>query len=426
MIQFLFGFLIVLFWILYGLHKKDIMSPSVILSLIYAFCVGFSFLNYELWDMENYSQQASMIIICSVLSFSFVGILYECVFYSGKSTMNTPFGQSTEIELVDKRSQVPEWFIYLNLMLCLVVDVWIFMANGGILSNREDININYPFILSLLVRYINIQGFFFACVFAKIVNFRSFRFKDLIVLFSIFSTCFVSIAQGTRITILKIMGCLGISIYLMWRKRRGWKKQIKFKTIALCSIVFVSFLFFFYFLKRYKIGDASAFTILEYLSMYISAPIKLLELFVEAPVDTSDIFGKETFVLLNYNLAELGLGEFYERHLEFRGLNNSIHLGNVYGAVRRYYSDFGLLGTIVLSGFFSYIFHKVYLKIKYSKKGKFDFTCVLYAYFFPCVLLFPIDDVFFSQLSIGLIFDLLLLYILHSLILTKRIRIKIR
>ena len=189
------------------------------------------------------------------------------------------------------------------------------------------------------------------------------------------------------------------------------KRLASAKILVNILVIFAVFLYVFYQLRTLKIGNSDNFTLESYLSLYISAPVRLFDLYLKNPVRNTGFWGSESFPTLISNFNSIGIIDgFVSRHLEFRSIGN-ISLGNVYGATRRYYSDFGILGVIGLYSLLSTIFNNLYYKIVIARKNQNYFKIIVYAYIFPVIPMLIIDDIFFSELSIGYLFNILFLYI---------------
>lgn len=431
MIEVLVLYLMFLLIVAYFAHKKDIMSPSVILIIVYILCISFSLFNWDIWNMDNYSKEATELIVLSVTIFTLVGIIMELFLYSKQKKILSKAKSIDEFASVIK---INDTVLIVNIMICIVTVVWLLIivlkTRGSIgLSNSisiENESLSIPFLLNILQRYVYIQGYFFSFVFMNNVINRKYRIKDFWILLFIFSTCFVSLLMGSRMEVLKIMACILIAGYILWRKKNGWDRNVSAKFIRIGFVSLCILIILFFQMKYFKPGDSSEFSPMYYISMYIGAPIKLFDLYIKNPIAQSMVWGKETFTTLHSNFVSLGLESIYfTRHLEFRGIDD-LSLGNVYGAPRRFYQDFGVAGLMLLFIILSIIIHKMYFKIKYSMSGKNEFRSLLYCYLFPCIPMIPIDDIFFSQLSIGFLLNILFLYLLYLIIIKKKIVIKLR
>lgn len=209
----------------------------------------------------------------------------------------------------------------------------------------------------------------------------------------------------------------------------GWNDTVNNKIIKWGSRIFGVFLISFIILAI-VLGKRNSFAELnvkEYLTKYISVGIRNFDLFLKNPV-RSDFFGQETFpgfhrILYNY----LNIGNLYATPLE--GIQfNGFSMGNIYTAFRRYYADFGLFGMLFISYLLGYFFSLAYEKIKKkSYKDQTGFGLLLFAYLSKEIFYWPIENqLLISELSVGGIFKIIILYILYLLAVKKKVKIIIR
>ena len=161
---------------------------------------------------------------------------------------------------------------------------------------------------------------------------------------------------------------------------------------------------------------------MDYITFYISGPIKLFDLFLKDPIHDSTIWGKETFVSLVGTLRDLGANiPLYLQHKEFRTYNG-VELGNVYSAYRNWFADFNLTGTFLLQALFSLFYNLYYYKIQKMDINKHKILFIIYGYMAEGLFLHPIDDWLFSMyFSVGMIIYIILFIVLY-LAITKKVK----
>lgn len=228
-----------------------------------------------------------------------------------------------------------------------------------------------------------------------------------------------SIFTGGRNPLINL-GLATIVMYFIKLRQINKINPLKFKTIfrlvlggSLALVAFSSF--------RGLVGRTSDYTTFDYLAMYIGAPIKLFDLFINGSRITHRFVGQETFTSF---LGDIGK-DVGNSNLEFRS-SNGFGLGNVYTPFRRYYSDFGITGLMVLTSLQSFIYSLYYsIIVKKRVNNGIDFFTILYSYMFVGVVYYSVDErlytYFFSRNTIkGMLFMLFFAYIL------PKIKIKIR
>ena len=112
--------------------------------------------------------------------------------------------------------------------------------------------------------------------------------------------------------------------------------------------------------------------------------------------------------------------------MEFRQ-SNGVAIGNVYGAIRRYYNDFGIGGVIVLQMIASTFFNTFYYCLKKASNNHSKFIYLFYAYLFYHVYELPIDDTFFKNfISFNMITTFIVLYIVYYIFTNVKITTRLR
>ena len=234
--------------------------------------------------------------------------------------------------------------------------------------------------------------------------------------------CLITSQRGGILIII----CSGIYLSYLFSGMTGTRKaKLNKKFMIIGIILFAGILIFFItstvFLGRYK--TYKDLNILDYLAGYVSNGIRNFDLFLKDLTVDKKLYGQETFSAIYRSIyIYLKKGEFVSRHLEFRNING-INTGNVYTAFRRYYSDFGVLGIAILSAFEGMIFTWGYFYNKRkADEGNICFNHILYTYFVYGVFFMPVDDMFYSRFTVGLIPRVILLYVLYEFIMKIKIR----
>ena len=146
------------------------------------------------------------------------------------------------------------------------------------------------------------------------------------------------------------------------------------------------------------LGRTNSYKYDYYITMYVGGSLKLFDMYVDEPIKSNDVFGKETLYGFNQIMNKLKISDYdYIKHLEFRRYKG-LFLGNIYTPFRRYYSDFGFKGIIILTFIFSIIINSFYLKVKnkmYTNNNK-DIWILLYSLIVYTLFLYSIDDQFFT------------------------------
>lgn len=409
------------------------MYPSLVLVSMYLISSVFSLYNWDIWELNNFSEEAFLIILSSVILFCVVGLIVEKFFKNKKYITNNCINPP----IINVKNSV----LFINCLICFVTICWYFievqriagasgdwlmtMANyrartsWGILDVEEDI----PIFLKQLSKYVIVQGYIFSYIIINNKLLKIYRFQDKLLYIPIMLMIAQVLINAGRLELLKFVAYNLSVYYILCHRFYGWKKNLSFRFIKKAIIIFICTLIGFCILRTI-VGRNDDLDPMYYISLYAGGSIKLFDLYIQQPVMQSTIVGKETFYNINQFISKFGYNDLsYIKHLEFRYING-VNIGNVYGALRRYYQDFGAFGNYFLVALFSGIIHIVYNKVKYSKVKGIDFLSIFYSYIFCSVCLFPIDDIFYSSIiSTTYLTNVIIMYVLYRLILKNYRRV---
>ena len=266
------------------------------------------------------------------------------------------------------------------------------------------------------------------CLFVLIHNlcFKKFYKKDILLVLVVVLDVAYSLLNSNRSDLLVILAETVYLIYFFWDIRTGWRKDVNKKIIYLGARYLTAFIMIFLVLavllgRRQSISELN---VIDYVTIYISSGIRNFDLFIQSFRGTNEIVGRETFFPLNRLLYNVfGIGEFYSIGLEFNSISG-INIGNIYTAFRRYYSDFGIMGVMILPGILGFFFSSVYNRVKvYAKNGQISFQMILLSYLSSSLFYMPIEDRFFIyDLALSRIAMYILMYILFKYIIEGRLR----
>lgn len=227
---------------------------------------------------------------------------------------------------------------------------------------------------------------------------------------------------GARMGMVNIVIAIAVAAFVFLYKRNNLNSKVR---IAL-KYIFISILLFFLFYYIAKIlGRSFNLSIMDYLSIYIGAPLKLLDMYLQDPHTLNNMWGEETFYFANRFLGKYGLVNIshdYSVHLEFRYINGH-RLGNVYTAYRRWINDFGIVGFILGQIGFSIFHNWLYKKISnlQEKNGR---LAVLYLFFSNTLFLHFFDDRLYRNVfCTAFVIYILLIHFLYMYLVENRIKI---
>lgn len=188
----------------------------------------------------------------------------------------------------------------------------------------------------------------------------------------------------------------------------------KFKHLIIFFILSISvFVIIDIFLRGSIYG--TSWTIFEQLSRYFGSPIYGLDIYLSNPQRALNFYDYETFTSFYEIISRFNPNiSFQNNALEFVFINgNPRYFTNVYGAFRRYFHDFGYLGSLSLMLFFGFIytmFHKMYL----TKNIYIKILYPMLAY--PILFMFFEERIMNDVVTLNMIIVIVFTYFFHKLV----------
>lgn len=436
MLYFFWFFIIVLFFITYIVCNKDILAPSVLACIMYIVCTMFAIINIKSWNIV-YQTKTCIIMIVGIISFVIPSFLYCKRIKKNGNDFKEP------LKIIKADKKVLYFLIILDVVITLfyIKEVYRISIIGG--NNLGIFGMAYYYriytamnseaetLSTLMNQFLKVGralGFVSIFIFSyNTVIDKNFK-RDKIYLIFVILTALQNLIGGGRGYILWLIST-GFSImYFTNMKMYNWEKTLSYKYIKngiiLLLIVFVGF----YFLKYLvRIGN-TVNSLVDYISYYAGGSIQNFNLYImDPPIGTNKIWGQETFIGLNTTLHKFGIIDISNvyltnSNLEFR-INGNVSTGNVYGAIRRYYNDFGLLGVIILQIICSIFYNSYYYKLKKIPNKKCQWHILFYSYLLYHIYEMPIDDTFFkSYISFNMLTTFIVLYVVYYIMVNVKIK----
>ena len=422
--------LIILLIILWGFSwlslGKDFFQPSCLVNLSFLATVFCALLMKSQWRYE-YHLVTIWIIFLGLISIYIANLF----FYKYQNVFKKNRVQQTEALTVTKVSVVLCALMVGVQIVGIVLYGWeiLRIAGGGnsisaIMSAfRNSVSygteqsvsfvatqfLNVSFVICLVSLYILIKN-------ALLQGLKgSIRFLLPIVLY-VFGSLMTGGRFGTLIIITAGITMYAVLYHRVFSRRFTWK--IRFKIALFVILALVAFYFVRELIGRTSVSSQNQ-NFVEYIGTYVGGALPLFDMYLQDPVASSAIIGKETFYAINSQLIEWGLidVEQYLTHLEFRSING-YSLGNVYTGFRRNIQDFGILGMFILQFVFSSIMSGFYNKIKRNSS---EYSIILYCSIAYVLFLHGVNDNFYTRvISFGELVIIILLYLAYSCLIRKR------
>lgn len=425
MLYLLFVFSIFLMICTYLLCNRDILAPSVLAIIMYTISIGFALINVKSWGID-YSVKTFFVMLVGMLAF-----ILPCIFFN-KNKKNKPI-KSTPI-CVDKKILLIFLLLDIIITFFYIKEVYAISLLGGnnlglfgmayyyrtytaVNSDAESLST----LMNQLLKLGRAMGFCSIFILSYNHQFKNIDKKsNKYLAFIVFLTALQNLIGGGRGYILWMIGTSFSVVYFSDMKNNNWQKAISFRYIKKGILILCLSLIGFYFLKYLiRLGN-SVNSIIDYISYYIGGSIQNFNLYIQSPPTNSKmIIGQETFTGLYSTLQKFGIVDvsniyLTNTNLEFR-TSNGMTIGNVYGAIRRYYNDFGIIGVFLLQFICSLFYNIFYSKLKkINNEKKFRWKMFFYSYLLYHIYEIAIDDCFFKNyISFNMVTSFFVLYVVY-------------
>lgn len=437
--------LIVFFIMLYLTFKKfdkDIIAPPVVLVAGYTLSIACAAVNVKNWGIDLHLN-TFFVLLYGTLLFVITG-------YAVKKWMEKRASCEAAVRQKFNAISIDIKYLYVYIAFqVLVMLIWVWniysvtdsLGQYNSLAERmvafrqwssygTDWISNYFYVF---LNQFNQISMISPYLFLYIIVYNYFANKNLHNATFLFISIILSIMQilltGGRLNVIALFlsGCLYYFLFYYKYYNRRFLIDRKF-LIKLFILLICGGIGFFY--AKVIVGrgdDINIGDIIPYLTMYVGGPIQLLDIFLQKPIEVSDIWGKEVFSTLNFQLIRFGILNIdpYIIHLEFRTAETGAFLGNIYTAYRSYIYDFGFIGLtilpIIFSGFVNYLYYMVIYKCKFSKV---NLMFLFYSSIFWVIFFDFVRSFFFSAICSFIVIKQLIFLIILTAIFVKNFRIR--
>jgi len=424
-------FVAFLFLMSFLVFDRDIMQPTVFLSMFFLAGALFAFYKYQYWQLYEFQAETFKILALGLFSFAFGSFLARTpttrrIVYGAPGNR---LGEEPSAWAVDINSVI----LTLSLLFCLMTAL-LFVANFGrrvfstdifqmiiqYKESRSDLESRMPTYLNIMFKMLCVLAHVQLFVFLHNIIKRRIIPKDFFLLLPALTYGSLSILGANRGNVLILILDAFAAWYVLFSrikpKRFNLTRKFLQKSFTY-ALIFLVLFWGFMLVTREKTTTSPLDSFLTYVCAYFSGPLASLNLYVRQGGTPCDWWGQETFITLNNNLHSLfGIGAHSDRFLEFRsGFGYSTV--NIYTSFRRFYHDFGVIGVIMLSSIQGVLTSKLYYRSRLPVQSRWhfrpqhisiatspsspihlvDFTLVFYSFFFYTIPYTLTDEFFFSS-----------------------------
>lgn len=437
---------VVFFAFAYFFSHKDIMSPSVVMVIMFLASTGFAAGNLKKWQ-SDFSFEALMIISSGLFVFILTDVLIaNASLKKGVRTSEQSITYTNNTGVIEALNIKTIAVLFWILFDCITVYLYYRQVHrivGGNFSSFASIIAQYrrigiaelaggnstsiSGIINQLNRFVIASGY--ASAFILINNKISKKKKELknigLVIIIVLSLM-PSIIVASRGQILKFICACGIEWYILWQIKNGWRKSPSFKLIRWGILIIAAGVPAFYYSLN-LIGRAGGLklNLLEYTSLFLGGSIVLFSKYIADPVPTV-LVGEESLTSILKIFSSFGLiDKTNSYNLEFRKLG--VSSSNVYTFFRRPFHDFGLIGMYIFVICIAVVMCSIYHKrIKYEvKSSRLNRWIMLYGYLFYWIFVSSILQYSVNLISAGTVLIMICIYFVFFTITNNTIKIKV-
>lgn len=238
-----------------------------------------------------------------------------------------------------------------------------------------------------------------------------------------FITSFIStLLEGSRgYALLLLVGML--ILYFVLQNQNKGKRRLNYSQIIrlVLSVIVIAGLFNLYI--SIAGVDTGVNNTWEYISIYLGAPIKNLDTYLQGSIKQSNIFGLHTLGSTYSWLSERFGFNFQTNNLLLFKSSNGHGLGNVYTIFQNLITDFNIIGTFIFIFLMGCLVETLYIKAEHKTKY-ISLNKISYMYIIPTIALSFFSNKFAENvLNINFLYALLSWYLTSQLL---KLKVRIR
>ena len=421
--------IIIIFFIFIYKHKKDLLCPSIVITIGYILTSLCGLYNYKKWQ-SNISFIVILSVILGLVSFYFGDLLIEqmykkktnsfvhnklCFSNQLKKLFINPFNLNVFLAIV--LSSISTYLVIKDVIRIAYLN---YRKWGNLIYNfRHNLEISKIAALPRLGNLLT-TGIAFVYIFIFLNNlFSSGKIKGKSILRNI---VFLIPAILYSVQIVFLGGRIGVLISILAfaviasiLRYYYYGKKVKININLLLMALLFSFIFgsFFFNIQEFVGRDQESEGSLDYVTTYLGASLELFSQYVEDPfINTDDIETLKGIVDNGQRYLHVFKEVPIESTLEFRQSASGIELGNVYTGFRNYYNDLGIAGVILFGFILGFIFNAMYYSLLCFRHLNYRRLVLLlfYAASFYCIAFHFFTDYFFIGISINMLIKVLFIF----------------
>lgn len=388
-------------------NDKDIIAPGFLFSVSFFGAALFATMYKDTWDLELH-RNTFFVIILGVIEFVVLCLVIKKAanFFQPKAIPK----EKTPLRFMAINKTKLLLFIAFE-MVTIVYSVYtvVRLMNGSLSSFTESVvryrNMNMflgestplPKFVNYLRVIVNAGGYWFSYVLANNYFIKK-KYNGLMVMI-IFLSGLSTYILGGRNGLINIVIAVVCSNFLIKNKWNGFKNGLSVSTLI--KLVFGLVLLLGSFESLALLIGRSGFESakgLDYLAVYIGAPIKNLDTFLQEYTPTIGGMNQTFINLINWLGPKFHLTtSSYSLYLPFRSVG-ALTLGNVYTTFYAWIYDYGYAGVPFLIFFMAAISQGIYERVKRAGRTFCPpFSSLIYVYISCMLVMSFFSNKFYEQ-----------------------------
>ena len=425
----------------YVLSHRVLLTPQLGLIACFIPQAIYALFYVKAWDL-NFSFETICVLMGGTAYFAVVSILLQNFYTQYRKNHSYAYTEGTEIE--KKEIYVERWKL-LALLIVQIIVLFLFigylmnLGRGTLLNNIVYYNnltkfaevedkatiavpkyVDWPYIFctnsSFLCAYILIHSL--------ILKYKQHR---LLLCLNILLSVILYSMKGGRFPIIALIISIVAMVYFISGRINRWERSLKPKTILKVIVLFAVIVTFFQ-AAGGILGRSSSKNFSEYLSIYLSAQLKNLDIFIRKGNFGCDISNWQTLISLVNSIGKRVAPEWVHTYDSPYLTVNGKSLGNVYTIFYVYLHDGGYIAVIIFLSILAITSQYFFQRAAYKRqKDSLNLNVIIYSYlFYAIVFSFFCERYFMSLFSMGFVHMIICLWMLKVFFIKVRVKSKVR
>lgn len=410
------------------ISPKAIITPQLLFVACFIPGAVYAISYVDIWDI-NLNQRTLFVIIGGCLLFVFVS------FITSRVVNHTKKQRQGKKEDFYKLIYIEKWKLIGFAIIQILVILWLVICllqtgYGSTISeaiyiyryHNED-SITLPGILRELRRFCVISGYIWMYLFIHGIIIKN-KNNRILLLVNIGLSVLCAVVLGARSGAIIMVVAALVQWYFLKGKAEGWRHAIDFRFVLVCVVVLFLLILGF---KSFGniLGRGTKDTLDYYIAVYLSAPLKNLDTFIQKGNFNASIEEWQTLVYIVNDLGGIfGNSEWvHELNIPYLYVNGT-WLGNVYTIYYAFLYDGGYAAVALFITIMALISQLSYRSATSRKYIILDVRIIIYSY-----ITYTIAFSFFSNKFYEMIFtftfvrQIFYMYLIRWVLLKVRVRI---